>query len=443
VLRAHDDAPPGHSAQEGTGDGGDSRRVQVDHIRLDSSHEAGEAGRPAGVGQPSPASEHMGRHTCVEELAHEVVLVREHVGDLYIDVDLPDVRERHEQALGTTGSHPLDDVEDPHRLTLPRLGHRYGATSVPDIEIREYCDADEGQVLGLLAASLGKSVDDRYRGFFRWKHLQNPFGRSFMWVGESDGRVLGFRSFLRWRFLGPGGEPVEAVRAVDTATHPDAQGKGIFRSLTMHGLGEMRPAGIAFVFNTPNDQSRPGYLKMGWRIDGRVPVQVRPRSLPSLLRVVRARTAADPWSLPATVGLELESLVDRLDVAAVPQAGQLVTDRSPDFVRWRYSGCSAVASRAIPVGEEGALLIRLRRRGDAVECTVGDALGSPSSGAAGAALRRVLANTGADFALASARTPVRGMVRSSRLGPVQTRRSVSSNASDQPLSLALGDVELF
>jgi GNAT superfamily N-acetyltransferase len=417
--------------------------VQVDSIWFDPSHEADETGRPAGIGKPSPASEHVGPHTDVEELPHQVVLVREHVRDVDIDVGLSDLRERHEQPLRTAWAHPLDDVEDPHRLTLPRLGHRYRASPVPDVEIREYSDADEEPVLRLLATSLGKSVDDRYRGFFRWKHLQNPFGRSLMWVGELDGRVVGFRSFLRWRFLDPGGAPVEAVRAVDTATHPDAQGKGVFRSLTLHGLDEMRPAGIAFVFNTPNDQSRPGYLKMGWRIDGRVPVQVRPRSLPSLLRIARARTAADPWSLPATVGLEPGSLVDRLDIAARPLAGRLVTARSAEFVRWRYSGCAAVASRAIPVGEEGALLVRLRRRGDAVECTVGDALGSTTPRAAGAALQRVLADTRADFALASARTPVRGMVRSSRLGPVQTRRAVSANEFDQPLSLALGDVELF
>jgi hypothetical protein len=50
---------------------------------------------------------------------------------------------------------------------------------------------------------------------------------------------------------------------------------------------------------------------------------------------------------------------------------------------------------------------------------------------------------GADFALAAASAPVGGMVRSTRLGPIQTRRSVADEPSRAPLALSLGDVELF
>ncbi len=71
------------------------------------------------------------------------------------------------------------------------------------------------------------------------------------------------------------GEVLRAVRAVDTATDPDYQGQGLFTALTMHGLDEVRADGVDFVFNTPNDQSRPGYLKMGWQTVGELPVAVR------------------------------------------------------------------------------------------------------------------------------------------------------------------------
>jgi GNAT superfamily N-acetyltransferase len=314
---------------------------------------------------------------------------------------------------------------------------------VSDVEIREYADADESPVLDLLAASLGRAVDDRYVALFRWKHLENPFGRSFMWVAEADGRIVGFRSFLRWRFVGAHDAPVEAVRAVDTATHPDAQGKGIFRTMTMHALDEMRASGVDLVFNTPNDQSRPGYLKMGWRIDGRVPVTVRPRSVASLVKMARARTAAEAWSLDTEVGESPESVLDRVEIVARARPGHLITDRSPAFVRWRYAGCPAVASRALPVGSDGVLLMRLRQRGDAVECTIGDLLGAVAPRAGGAVLRALLRETSADYAIASAHTPLGGMVRSTRLGPIQTRRQVGSTPYDEPLALALGDVELF
>jgi hypothetical protein len=158
--------------------------------------------------------------------------------------------------------------------------------------------------------------------------------------------------------------------------------------------------------------------------------------------MARARTPADTWSLPVTFGQEVGPLVDTIEVRATPHAGRLVTDRSAEFVRWRYSACSSVASRAVPVGE-GALVVRLRRRGSAAECTVGDVLGAVTARAAGSALKKALTASRADYAIASAHTAVGGMVRSSRLGPIQTRRAVSSDAYDQELALALGDVELF
>ncbi len=328
---------------------------------------------------------------------------------------------------------------------------------MPDVDIRAYRDADEASVLDLLARSLGKSVDDQYREFFRWKHLGNPFGRSFMWVGEEDGQIVGFRSFLRWRFVGPDGGPIEAVRAVDTATHPEAQGKGIFRSLTMHGLDELRAAGISFVFNTPNDQSRPGYLKMGWVVVGRAPVQVRLASPAGAVRTVRARQAADLWSLPATVGAPAADVFAADGVgealaheagARTPPAGALTTDRTLPFLTWRYAGFTPVASRVAPALDRSgpSVLFRLRRRGQAVECTIGDVLGPRDEKATGRAIRSVLRGSSADYALAgsAAVRRLRGFIPTRRLGPIVTWRSTAGPGGSPPtFALALGDVELF
>ena len=93
-------------------------------------------------------------------------------------------------------------------------------------------------------------------------HPVDPFGRSFMLVAETDGRIVGLRAFMRWEFVA-GDRRFRAVRAVDTATHPDHQGKGIFSRLTLEALDSLRDQ-ADFIFNTPNEKSLPGYLKMGW-----------------------------------------------------------------------------------------------------------------------------------------------------------------------------------
>src|SRR5262249_20381845 len=129
-----------------------------------------------------------------------------------------------------------------------------------ELTIRRAGPEDESAVLELLAASLGWKRDETFETFFAWKHERNPFGPSPAWVAVDAGRVVGFRTFLQWQFEHPDGRPRRAVRAVDTATAPDYQGRGVFRRLTLHAVDELREDGIDFVFNTPNAKSRPGYL---------------------------------------------------------------------------------------------------------------------------------------------------------------------------------------
>ena len=103
---------------------------------------------------------------------------------------------------------------------------------------------------------------------------------------------------------------------MDTATHPDFQGKGIFTTLTLGAIPDLRDDGVDLVFNTPNDKSRPGYLKMGWSEVGRVPVGIRLGSMGSVRTVLKARTAAEMWSEESTVG---ESAAEALGDAAALQ----------------------------------------------------------------------------------------------------------------------------
>ena len=91
--------------------------------------------------------------------------------------------------------------------------------------MREAHDEDLPAILRLLRDSMGRAEDDRFELLFRWKHLDNAFGPSPMWVACDGDRIVGLRTLMRWEF-----ERADAifrcVRAVDTATHPDYQGRG-------------------------------------------------------------------------------------------------------------------------------------------------------------------------------------------------------------------------
>ncbi len=324
-----------------------------------------------------------------------------------------------------------------------------------DIAIRRSDATDAGAVLALLAASLAWSPDEDVAAFFAWKHRENPFGESPGWVAVDGTRVVGYRTFLRWEFE-QGDRRVRAVRAVDTAVAPDHRGRGIFSRLTMHALEEMEQDGIDFVFNTPNGQSRPGYLKMGWEIVGRQQVFLRPTLSPgSLRRTAGARGPSQRWSedVGTVAGPSAhEVLVDdeRIEalLANVPRPAGLGTHLSAAFLRWRY-GFAPLGYRVVLAGHDlsdGLVIYRLHRRGAALEAAVCEML-VPGGGTnrAPALLRTLRRSSGADHVVAvNVSAPLRsGFVPLPGQGPTLVWRPLRQRRPPPGWALNLGDLELF
>jgi GNAT superfamily N-acetyltransferase len=313
-------------------------------------------------------------------------------------------------------------------------------------------ESDDDAVLALIEASLGRRPDPRNAAFFRWKHMDNAFGASPAWVAADGGRIVGLRTLMRWEFHTPSG-PARAVRAVDTATHPEYQGRGIFSALTRRAVDELTAEGVDFVFNTPNDKSRPGYLKMGWREVGRLPTGLRPASVPALPRIAAARVPAALWSIPTDAGLPVETAladdaaVEKL-LATVPRQPGVATRRTPAYLRWRY-GFGPLAYRAVLAGSSlstGVLLFRLRRRGTARELVVGDVLlPSPSPAATRRLIRAALRATGAHYALGLRTNSASGLLLLPGQGPMLTWRALAADSMPalDEWKLSLGDIELF
>lgn len=316
-----------------------------------------------------------------------------------------------------------------------------------EVVLRASTPADQPEIEALLRDALGKHDDPHYPAYLRWKHEENAFGRSPAWVATDAGTIVAFRTFLRWQ-LHDGEAPVRTARAVDTATAASHRGQGLFQRLTLLGLDELRAEGTAFVFNTPNDASRPGYLKMGWAELGRVPVHAALRGPRSALAMWRSRVPAALWSepseagRPAGVALADPALVARL--VPVPANGELTTHRSPAYLAWRY-GFEPLCYRVVALDddpEQGVAVFRLRRRGEAVEAAVAEVLlPTPDPARARRLVQLARRAGGADYAVyvGGGRLAVPGQ------GPRLVWRAVT--APDRPVldrwRLSLGDLELF
>lgn len=239
---------------------------------------------------------------------------------------------------------PLDSQQincstDPH--LLPYTIRPYHVDLVP-------------QLLPLLQETLGNSGAVRKSAaFWHWKHEANPFGSSYGLVAWDDktAKAAGLRVLMQWHFRAPNGNDYRAVRAVDTATHPDYQRLGIFSGLTRQAIAELTTDGVDCIFNTPNSKSLPGYLKMGWQIAARWPLYIRPlRPLRmAWRRLIRATpTAASefhsffgpailPWAdFAHQYGDAIPPLLTAWE-SDRPTVG-LRTVRSLDYLNWRYGG---------------------------------------------------------------------------------------------------------
>lgn len=320
-----------------------------------------------------------------------------------------------------------------------------------DIEVRRSLPEDAPAVTALLRASLGKEDDPHYEGFLTWKHERNAFGPSPAWVALDGDRLVGYRTLLRWRFATDEGTVLSAVRAVDTATDPDYRGRGIFRLLTLEAVADLtRAGGDAFVFNTPNDKSRPGYLSMGWTPVGRLPVGVLPAGPGALLRMARSRVASRIWSEPTEVGADAREVLADDHVCAgllahAPRRG-VRTERTAAYLRWRTE-FAPLAYRVLLVDDgdpsQGGVIFRVRQRGEGLEAVIAELL-VPSARAGISLVRRVVTRTGADYAIALRTGAGAGLLPLPGQGPLLTARPLARGLpAAGEWSLTMGDIELF
>lgn len=150
--------------------------------------------------------------------------------------------------------------------------------ALPTYTIHPYHDQMVAEILALVDQSLGSTVvTPKTPAFWQWKHHANPFGASYGLYAWDDAQeiAIGVRVLMHWQFCSADHHGWNAVRAVDTASHPAYQRLGIFSKLTRQAIAELTQMGIHFIYNTPNSKSLPGYLKMGWQIVAHWPLYVK------------------------------------------------------------------------------------------------------------------------------------------------------------------------
>lgn len=313
------------------------------------------------------------------------------------------------------------------------------------MNIRKATQEDISEIIEVLKASMGEADLPLSEEIWRYKHFKNPFGPSPVFVAEEEGRIAGVRAFMQWTWQRKG-EVYSAYRAVDTATHPDFQGRGIFKKLTLKAVESGVNNNYNFVFNTPNEKSRPGYLKMGWIKTGKVKVALKPSfnfffNEPSVSYEVEKK-------FPSSINLLCENWNHQLRVE-----GKLFTPKTEGFLEWRYEK-NPLQQYEIYSGSSFYLAGYIKRRGRIRELRIAECITTDNNEVQGE-IRNVIRQWSKKFSVQvisyspdiflSLPLSVKG-----KFGPVLTLRKLNLSASDygdlgevENWKYSLGDLELF
>jgi hypothetical protein len=249
---------------------------------------------------------------------------------------------------------------------------------------------------------------------------------------------------MRWDLGLPDGSVLRCLRAVDTATHPDFERRGIFRRLTNEAVEWARQDDFDLIFNTPNDRSGAGYLTMGWRLVGTIGVMLRP--------LMGRGAEADPNSPP-----DPADFFEPVPPPYTPDENRprsspgLRTPRSRAYLTWRFTGHPFVRYRAIS-SKNATVVARANIRNGRKEVVISDIIGRADRQAVSAIAQRARAAYIAGWF--SPRSPERRAALLAGMMPVPGLRSLTLVARplrELPIDvfslanwdLALSDLELL
>ena len=329
-------------------------------------------------------------------------------------------------------------------------------------------------ILELMRLSLGEtSVLQRTDEMWDWKHEIGPFGNSHVLLAENDeGKIIGLRALMRWEFE-RAGETLRGVRAVDTATHPDFRRMGLFKNLTLRAVDDVKADDVDFVFNTPNDQSRPGYLKMGWQMVGLVEPVIKILNYPKfVVGMTKSRLLKRSSNAPVgnyfgkneptamTELIEHAGLDDLLSADTAIWGPMLHTKRSREYLDWRYAKHPTIDYRTVVLEEGGRIVAAAVFRGNSRfglrEIVISELLlSSPDRDLAKRLMKAVKSHVRADYMIGYF---PRASAHRDALQATSFRRipgqgmTLTSNPLSGPLGelealdrwgLSMGDLELF
>lgn len=190
---------------------------------------------------------------------------------------------------------------------------------------RPYKDGDEQAILDLYNGVFARPQTLRQ---WRWAYESNPVRRMDMILAFAGQKLVGHSAGIPLR-ASHDGRPVNTSRIQNVLVHADFRGKGIFAETLVRLTDQLRANAVDFVLTYPNDNSLPGFMKLGRYTHQCDIFQFHGD----------ASTAGQPTASDITVLVDDGPAFEDRDVAFISRALApfgIYNIRDLTYLRWRY-----------------------------------------------------------------------------------------------------------
>jgi len=173
----------------------------------------------------------------------------------------------------------------------------------------------------------------------KWRYMDNPYGEILSCVAVEDGKLVANYSASPIELLDKK-ERVKAAQSLNTMTHPDYAGKGLFVNLASRIYNHLRQNSYRMVLGFPNDLSNRTFVrKLGWH-----DISVMP-TLMLNLDSIRLKPAPE---MPIREDDRFDLNYERADYG-----DRIAIYRSNAYLRWRFAQHPSVKYHTLAVCADG------------------------------------------------------------------------------------------
>lgn len=201
--------------------------------------------------------------------------------------------------------------------------------------------------LALLARSTYSKGEIISENYLEWEYTKNPAGNAIAFV-EKDVEKIAGQYILIPKDIVVDGTSVKSSLSLNTITHPDFRGKGVFPRLAELTYSECKIDNIDFTVGFPNANSVKVFLgKLKFVEIGRMPLLLNVvNPLKAIANFIKRRGSDSNEELVLKIdstGNDFSSLdliidADRYDqfLTTFESRGFITSKRSREYLKWRY-----------------------------------------------------------------------------------------------------------